>query len=92
MGIRTQVQIEVLTERYADYGQVGFLAWWRGDVRVARPAAFDITTGVRPRKTDRVENGGPDLSDAMYCEHNRTRVRCEDCRAGRPRATQPHPR
>jgi HK97 family phage major capsid protein len=48
MGVRTQLQIQVLTERYADYGQIGFLAWWRGDVQVARPAAFDITTGVRP--------------------------------------------
>jgi hypothetical protein len=48
LGVATQLQIQVLTERYADYGRVGFLVWWRGDVQVARPAAFDVTTGVRP--------------------------------------------
>jgi hypothetical protein len=37
---------------------------------------------VTARKTDRAETDGPDLSDEMYCEHNRTRVHCEDCRAG----------
>lgn len=29
---------------------------------------------------------GPDLSDAMYCEHRRTRVHCEDCRAAEAEA------
>ena len=48
VGVRTELQISVLTERYSDFGQVGILAWWRGDVVVARPAAFDVTTGVRP--------------------------------------------
>lgn len=48
LGVRTQLQIQVLTERNADFGQVGFLTWWRGDIQVARPAAFDITTGLWP--------------------------------------------
>lgn len=47
LGVRTTVQVEVLREKYADTGQVGFLAWWRGDIAVARPAAFHVTTGIR---------------------------------------------
>lgn len=46
VGVRTDLQIQVLTERYADTGQVGILCWWRGDVAVARPAAFAITVGI----------------------------------------------
>lgn len=48
LGVRTQLQIRVLSERYADTGQIGFLVWFRGDVAVARPKAFHVTTGVRP--------------------------------------------
>lgn len=48
VGIRTELQISVLTERYADWGQIGFVAWMRADIAVARPKAFDVTTGVRP--------------------------------------------
>ena len=47
IGVRTELQIQVLRERYADTGQVGFLTWWRGDVAVARPKAFTVVTGVR---------------------------------------------
>lgn len=46
IGIRTRLQIEVLTERYADTGQIGFLAWFRGDVAVARAGSFHIQTGA----------------------------------------------
>jgi HK97 family phage major capsid protein len=46
VGVRTQLQIQVLSERYADTGQVGILAWFRGDVAVARPKAFHVTSGV----------------------------------------------
>jgi len=48
VGVRTELQISVLAERYADYGQVGFVAWMRSDIAVARAKAFDVTTGVRP--------------------------------------------
>jgi len=48
VGVRTTLQIQVLTERYADTGQLGFLCWWRGDVAVARPQAFAVTTGLLP--------------------------------------------
>lgn len=47
VGVRTQLQLSVLTERFADTGQVGILAWFRGDVAVARPKAFHVTSGVR---------------------------------------------
>ena len=29
-----------------DVGAYELLAWWRGDVQVARPAAFDVITGI----------------------------------------------
>ncbi len=46
VGVRTQLQITILGERYADTGQIGVLAWWRGDIAVARPKAFHVTSGV----------------------------------------------
>src|SRR4051794_31888568 len=47
VGVRTGLQIQVLTERYSDAGQIGFLAWWRGDIAVARPKAFCVLKGIR---------------------------------------------
>jgi HK97 family phage major capsid protein len=47
IGIRTELRIEVLRERFADNGQYAFLAWFRGDVQVAQPTAFVVDTGVR---------------------------------------------
>lgn len=46
IGMRTQFMLSVLRERYADFGQVGFLAWMRADVAVARPAAFNVVSGI----------------------------------------------
>jgi HK97 family phage major capsid protein len=46
IGVRTRLEISVLRERSADVGAYELLAWWRGDIAVARPAAFDIVTGV----------------------------------------------
>ena len=40
IGQRMDLTLRVLTERYAENGQVGLLAYWRGDVQVARPAAL----------------------------------------------------
>jgi HK97 family phage major capsid protein len=40
VGQRLGLEIRVLTERYAENGQVGLLAYWRGDVNVARPGAL----------------------------------------------------
>lgn len=48
VGIRTQLQITVLNERFAEYGQVGFVGWLRADVQVARPAALAKIVGIKP--------------------------------------------
>jgi HK97 family phage major capsid protein len=42
VGQRMELEIRSLTERYAENGQVAFLAYWRGDVQVARPKAFAV--------------------------------------------------
>ena len=38
--------LSVLQEQSSDYGQVGIVAWWRGDIQVAHPAAFVALTGA----------------------------------------------
>jgi HK97 family phage major capsid protein len=48
VGVRTQLQISTLTERYADNGQVGFVSWLRADVTIARPAAMAKIIGIVP--------------------------------------------
>lgn len=48
VGIRTSLQITVLNERFAEYGQVGFVGWMRADVQVARPAALAKIVGIKP--------------------------------------------
>jgi HK97 family phage major capsid protein len=40
IGQRLGLEVRVLTERYAENGQIGLLAYWRGDIQVARPAAL----------------------------------------------------
>lgn len=40
IGQRLDLTIQVLTERYADTGEIGVVAHWRGDVGLARPRAF----------------------------------------------------
>ncbi len=48
VGIRTQLNIQFLRERYlADNLQYAFLAYLRADVQFAQPAAFVIDRGVR---------------------------------------------
>jgi HK97 family phage major capsid protein len=42
IGQRLDLNIQTLTERYAELGQVGILATWRGDVQLARPRAFAV--------------------------------------------------
>jgi HK97 family phage major capsid protein len=48
VGIRVNMRVRLLTERYADTGQVSIMCDWRGDVQVLQGAAFQIITGVRP--------------------------------------------
>jgi HK97 family phage major capsid protein len=42
VGQRLDLNIQTLTERYAELGQVGIVASWRGDVQVARAKAFSV--------------------------------------------------
>jgi HK97 family phage major capsid protein len=48
IGIRNEVSITILNERYADYGQVGFLVWMRADVQLAHKASFSRLRGILP--------------------------------------------
>jgi HK97 family phage major capsid protein len=49
VGVRTALTITVLKERYmVEEGSFGLVGWYRGDIAVARPKAFDIVRGVRP--------------------------------------------
>lgn len=48
VGVRIGLTVTLLEERFMpDAGQFGFVGWWRGDIQVARPKAFDVVTGIR---------------------------------------------
>lgn len=47
IGQRLPVTIQTLGERYAGFGQVGFVAHWRGDVQLAQPAAFPMYRALK---------------------------------------------
>ena len=53
IGQRLELSIQTLTKRYAELGQVGIVANWRGDVQPARPRAFSGVLGLQ------VHPGGP---------------------------------
>jgi HK97 family phage major capsid protein len=42
IGQRFGFTIQTLVERYAELGQIGILAHWRGDVALTRPRAFSV--------------------------------------------------
>lgn len=44
LGIAEDISIEILRERYADYGQIGILAHARADVAVGDPSAIAVIT------------------------------------------------
>jgi HK97 family phage major capsid protein len=48
VGVRAQLRIEVLRERYADQYGIGFLAALRADTVVVRSDSFAVLTGIRP--------------------------------------------
>jgi HK97 family phage major capsid protein len=48
IGVRSQLQIEVLRERYADVHQYGFVAHLRADVAAEHEAAFTVLGGITP--------------------------------------------
>ncbi|HMO12002.1 MAG TPA: phage major capsid protein, partial [Actinotalea sp.] len=47
IGQRLDVTVQILTERYAENGQVGIVAHWRGDVQPARARAFAAYVGLQ---------------------------------------------
>jgi HK97 family phage major capsid protein len=42
IGQRLDLTVQTLVERYAELGQIGIIAHWRGDVALARPRAFAV--------------------------------------------------
>ncbi|MEX2621159.1 MAG: phage major capsid protein [Egibacteraceae bacterium] len=46
IGMRAQLRIEPLRERFADSGQVAWLSWLRMDVQLEQPKAFVALTGI----------------------------------------------
>lgn len=47
LGVRSNLRLEILRERFADNLQIGLIAHLRMDVQLAHPAAFTVVTGVR---------------------------------------------
>lgn len=48
IGMRQELQVQRLNERYADTLEVGFLASMRYDIAITRPASFSILRGITP--------------------------------------------
>lgn len=48
IGMRQDIRIEILRERYADYNQYAYLVTLRMDVAVEHAAAFTTITGIKP--------------------------------------------
>jgi hypothetical protein len=46
VGVRAQFELDLLKERFVEYGQIALAAWMRCDVQIAHNADFDIITGV----------------------------------------------
>lgn len=47
IGQRLDISIQVLTERYAEFGQIGIVAHWRGDIALAQPKAFAVYKALK---------------------------------------------
>jgi len=45
--LRESVSVQLLTERFAETGQIGFVCHVRADFAVNYPKAFALVTGVR---------------------------------------------
>jgi HK97 family phage major capsid protein len=48
IGMRAELRLEVMRERYGEYFQYGFLAWLRCDVQAAHPESFCQIVGIIP--------------------------------------------
>jgi HK97 family phage major capsid protein len=42
IGQRLGLTVQTLVERYAELGQIGIIAHWRGDIALTRPRAFSV--------------------------------------------------
>ncbi len=48
VGLRSEFRLQVLNERYADFGQIAFLGWMRMDVQVEQAKQFARIQGIVP--------------------------------------------
>lgn len=48
VGVRTEVRVEILRERFADNLQYGFVVWARYDVQLEHPESFTQVVGIIP--------------------------------------------
>ncbi|CCF83214.1 phage major capsid protein [Nitrolancea hollandica] len=48
VGIRTELAVELLRERFSDNGEYGMLVWIRFDIQTAREKAFTVVSGIIP--------------------------------------------
>ena len=46
VGMRNNLEITVLNERYADTGEIGIIGWLRADVQITQEAAFQLIDGI----------------------------------------------
>jgi len=46
LGVRAQLELNFLRERYVEYGQYALASWLRVDVQCAHPELFDIVTNL----------------------------------------------
>jgi HK97 family phage major capsid protein len=47
IGQRLGLTVQTLTERYADTGQIGIVATWRGDIGIARPKGLAVYRAIK---------------------------------------------
>jgi HK97 family phage major capsid protein len=48
IGMRTELTLIPVREAYLGTGQQAFVAWLRADIQVARSAAFQVVSGIKP--------------------------------------------
>jgi HK97 family phage major capsid protein len=48
VAFRSELRVEILKERYAEYLQYGFLGYLRADINVTHPEGFAMVIGILP--------------------------------------------
>lgn len=56
IGVRHNLQIDTLRERYADAYQYGFLAHLRADIQLAQPKGFSVIHRAFVGETERIHD------------------------------------